>query len=784
MSARTRSILAHARTSLRRLAVARGRARSGRSKRLGRRAQRRRIALWALLIGALAGLIELPMPIEDGFKAARAQLHLHPASNEIVVIEIDDRSLNELQVDLPDRKMDAAMIDQAFAAGIQRLVFDAAYADPTSPENDAAFVTALQRHPGKIWLGGSPATDNPLKSHAAVRPLEGFRAYAQMASMHGQAGPFGLALRLPVSSEVEGETIPSIAAVLAGYEGRDQWFRPDLSIDASTIQRISFIDVMEGRGTSILRNKSAVVAQTNIRSTDYQYIPLRGEVPGAYVHVMGGYTLQDGVPLDLSWYPALLLVAAVLCFQLRRKRPIKAVTFVTLAALPILATGFDLVRINIDIIPAMLALGIGVVRLHLLANRVYSRSTDLVLREALETNVDRDTTDVYALKITNLADFDSASSPKQLGLFVERVVQSLQNNPMSGIGDTQVAFEKDTLIWHAARLEQVERMQNAQGLMTLLRSGQGTSEGARIEGTLAMDVNGALPLQTRIHNAMQAAELGSRHSMRVVLADKGWLQEREQHVQLLSELDRAMRDGTIDVKYQPKIDLATGTIIGAEALLRWTHPQLGYIYPPDVIAVAEEHERIDELTVYVLARAMADAKRAIASDPSFKLAVNVSARTLTNPMLAYHFARLRLAHGVAGSNLLVEVTETVPLGDASMQPVVQALLSDGITFSIDDFGTGHSNLAYLSKVPSAEIKIDRSFVKDMLASSDSAAVVLSTIEMAHSLGKKVVAEGIENEATAEQLRRMGCNVGQGFLFAPAITMQELLPLLEQGRRAA
>ena len=784
MSGRLRPSLFLFLAKLRRSLPGNRRARKATRSRLSPFQQRRRIAITALLIGLVAGAIELPMPAEDAFKAVRAELRLHPVPGDIVVIEIDNKTLADLAVELPDRTQDAALVDTVFAQGANRLVFDRAYADPATPDEDAAFAAALERHQGKVWLGALPAASNMMQDFKAIQPIPALRDKALLASMLGQSGPFGLSIRAPTSSTVQGNSVPSIATVLAEHDGDEGWFRPDLAYDAKTIPTVSYSDVLSGQVGELIEGKNLVVSETHLQSPDYRYLPLGDRVPGVYLHVLAAYTLQEGLPIDLFWIPALLIVAGVLVYQARRKRPLRTLTWSTIALLPLGAMALEYVHVNVDVLPALIALVVGVVRLHLLANRLYSRSTNLVLREALQDAPSPGPSDVYALKITNLGDFDGSASPRQLGDLVERVVDSLQGLAISGASHTQVAFEKDTLIWQAPALPRADLVQNGEGLMALLRSGRSGRSDLRIEGTLAIEANQTLELQARIHNAMQAAEMGSRHRLKTIMADAGWLKDRARHLSLLAELDVAMKNDTIGVGYQPKIDLASGSLVGAEALLRWDHSELGYIAPPEIVGLAEEHDRIGELTVYVLDRAMREAAPILAIAPEFKLAVNVSATTLANEMFVYHVARLRHRHRFPGRNLVIEVTETAPLGDDGVQAVMRALCQDGVTFSIDDFGTGHANLAHLGRVPSVELKIDRSFVCDLLTSADSEAVVRGTIDMAHSLGKTVVAEGIETEVVADRLRKLGCDVGQGFLFSPAIPIEQIEHFAAKGRFAA
>ena len=204
----------------------------------------------------------------------------------------------------------------------------------------------------------------------------------------------------------------------------------------------------------------------------------------------------------------------------------------------------------------------------------------------------------------------------------------------------------------------------------------------------------------------------------------------------------------------------------------------------ELVAAAEDSDRIDDLTVYVLDAALEAGRRALNVDPEFQLAVNVSAKALKNVMILYHVARLLSRHRFPASNLVLEVTETAPLDDNTIESHLEGLLKQGVQLSLDDFGTGHSSLDYLRRIPSSEVKIDRRFVTHMRASDDSAALVQGTIDMAHRLGKDVVAEGVEDELTAERLRAMKCDQAQGFFYSPAIPIDDLLPMVAQRRIAA
>ena len=255
------------------------------------------------------------MPVEDAFRAVRAELRSQKASDDIVVVAVDDRTLNTLAAAEPTRQQDAALVDRIFAEGASRLVFDRAYADPDKNGQDRYFAEALNRHRGRVWLGASPPADNGLQQHAGLLPNPVLRKSTAIASMMGQSGPFGLSVRFPTSTTIDERDTPSISAVLADFSGEQGWYRPDLALDPSTIPVVSYADVLREPVPGRFAGKTVVVAPTHLESKDFHNLPLGGKIPGVFFHVMGAHTLKGGLPLDFGWMPGILFAAAVLAFS-------------------------------------------------------------------------------------------------------------------------------------------------------------------------------------------------------------------------------------------------------------------------------------------------------------------------------------------------------------------------------------------------------------------------------------------------------------------------------------
>ena len=247
---------------------------------------------------------------------------------------------------------------------------------------------------------------------------------------------------------------------------------------------------------------------------------------------------------------------------------------------------------------------------------------------------------------------------------------------------------------------------------------------------------------------------------------------------LAGELRRAIEQEELVVHYQPKADLQTGRIVGVEALVRWIHPERGFIPPDAFIPIAERTGLIKPLSTYVLRTAIDQCAAWAADGLDLHIAVNLTIPDLLDLDLPDRIAAMLADARVPAERLELEVTESTILADPfRVRHVIDRLNELGIGFAIDDFGTGYSSLAYLKQLPVQTIKIDRSFVLDMLESESDAAIVHSTIDLARNLGLRVVAEGVETEAMWDALREQGCMLAQGYLISKPVSADDLAPLL-------
>ncbi|MGY1708003.1 putative bifunctional diguanylate cyclase/phosphodiesterase [Geodermatophilus sp. SYSU D00758] len=293
--------------------------------------------------------------------------------------------------------------------------------------------------------------------------------------------------------------------------------------------------------------------------------------------------------------------------------------------------------------------------------------------------------------------------------------------------------------------------------------------GLELEVTLTIGVAAAPVHGTDAGTLMQRADvalLAAPDSGGVASYHPVLDQQSLRRLQLGTEIEQAMADGQISVVFQPIIDARTSDIVSVETLVRWAHPRYGAVSPDDFIHLAEQIGRIGALTDHVLDLALARCRRWLDQDIALSVAVNLSAHCLAEPDLVERVRRALRRHGVPGELLTLELTEGSVVDDSVRNGTVLAdLHALGLRLSMDDFGTGYSSLSQLRQLPIDEVKIDKSFVLSMSTSQGESFIARSIIELAHNLGLRVVAEGVEDELTRNALADMGCDKLQGFLIS-------------------
>jgi len=287
-----------------------------------------------------------------------------------------------------------------------------------------------------------------------------------------------------------------------------------------------------------------------------------------------------------------------------------------------------------------------------------------------------------------------------------------------------------------------------------------------VYGLSARDTDGPVTLDLLLREAEQAAAEAKRQQQVWRWHAAGDVSARARQLGLLSGLESAADGAQLEMWLQPKLELASGQMRSVEALVRWRHPDWGYVAPSEFIPFAEQTGHIGVVTHAMLEQALSTLGRWKLTHPQLSIAVNVSTLDIRDTALPTRLAGMAARHGAPLNMLKLEITESGLMSHAdAVIPVVRALCELGVKLSIDDFGTGYSSLSYLHRLPVSELKIDRSFVTQADGAPEAAALLRTIIELGHSLQLKVVAEGVERPEEHRLLERLGCDELQGYLIA-------------------
>mgnify|MGYP002078662344 CR=1 FL=1 len=745
-----------------------------------------RIVFWAAFTGLLLGVADMGVPLEDGLRNVRWFARLHPYDGDIVVVAQDDRTMMELGVADVERGNDAEALTQLFKAGARRVYFDRSFTKKGDPKDDNRFIDVLKAHPGQVVLGAMPAPQIRKGNYAAKIPLKEFRDHAEVASLLALHRPFNLGIRYPYASDSPIGRIPSMSAMMAGAKGRpDQLYFPDFSVAVNSIPTLSYVDIIRGRfDPASVRGKDIVVIPAAVNLNDIHTVPSQGvTVPGGYFLVIGAHTLMQSTPKELGWIPAYLAVLFIVISGLGRGRVLDVYRFtglvLVLGAIPFV---LDLISVQIEIAPAVAVATVAVLRMRNLDRVELAEETNagsgLPGVQALRNSDELKSQIMVALKIRNYGAI--------IGTFTEAVEAQLANEIVRRIRISDegvvVHHEGGMFIWLSNIRSTFDLSENLEGLHRIVQNGiQVGGLDIDLSFNCGVDSEFDRPVASRVANAMHSAEEAVRND-ELVYQYESHKHEAQWEISLLTSLDRAIDKGEVWVAYQPKLDLETNEITGAEALVRWTHPERGPIGPDKFIRIAEEFHRIERITRFVLDEAARAAVELHRLGHNLSMSVNISAQLLRNPKLPSMISDTLDRHGLAPDRLVLEITETDRLDRSSRTfQMLQRLVKMGLRLSIDDFGTGNATIDYLRYLPASEVKIDKVFVSSMESSKEDFLLVQSIIEMAHSLDRTVVAEGVETAKVLELLKSLRCDVIQGYYISRPVPFRDLLEVLSRPR---
>ena len=774
--------------------------RSGRLKRVARisGALRQRLISVLLVIIATSALLVAGAfePVENQLTELRAQWLDRAPTGQVAIVEIDARSLAELSNWPWSRRYHADVVNRLHSAGAEIIAFDVDFSSPSEPSGDRAFAEALRRaEPVILPIFQQRSSDqSPENIVIKSRPAPIFDK-AWVGGVNIFPGADGVVREYPAATIIGGEIRPSISTLLAESDDLgDRSFQPDWAIDAQRIPRFSFVDVVKGRvPREAIAGKRILIGATAIELGDRYVVPRLGSVPGVVVQALAAESLLQGRALTRSGaLPTLagVIVVIVLLGAGRFSQFTRTFAPTALSIIILLAIGPIVVQarwpLSIDSAAllfsafACVALRIvGEIRCRVALGAFYDAETNLPNRAALEADLTTVEVPVPVLATAAIEQFDSIRDAIGIEAVSELVGQSAARIE-SRIDGSVYRIAPDILAWVQPGDSNIAAGSLILEITELFREPvQIRDGGVDVRLTVGLDrdsiANGIVP---KIERALAAIT-----TARAAGDTCHWYQGADpvvrRQLSMMGELRRGMAAGEVTVAYQPKLDLKSGKITHAEALVRWHHPVDGPISPDRFIPLAESSGVISELTNFVLRTVVADCARLSATGRQMCAAVNISATDIATAGFAANVKAVLSEFEVEACNLALEVTESAIIrSTATAISVLTELRKLGIGMSIDDYGTGQSTLSYLKKLPVNELKIDKSFVTAICANENDLIMVRSTIDLAHELGLKVVAEGVEDAATLQLLQSLGCDFAQGYFIGRAMPFDELTAMAE------
>lgn len=723
------------------------------------------LALLLSIIVGISGAGEVP---DRMIAMATSRLGDRPVSGDIVIVALDDRTLGQTPGGEFSMTQYGEVVSAIDKAGAKRVFLDF-YFDRRESDPDFSKLTEAVRKMGNravlaVATKSMPGTDRS----RSIFPNPAFGEQAQLASIAWDY-EFWQVWNVPITYLADGRKLPSFASLLADKRSPEpKTFRLDFSYDTGSIPQYGAADLLAGRvGAAQLRGKDVIFAPTASTFQDAHYLPGHDLVPGAYIHLIGGETLKRGNPVDIGWMPALALMALTLFTALlprfQRWYAPTAIAAVGVAVVGKVLLATLLVTSSIGaalFFVAAVSANVSRKRRRASAQRENPVS-GLPNFEALRAQAAFGSATVIAAKLVNFEDL-AAFLPGQGS---QQLVDQVARRLTLACHGTQLHHDLDgTFAWLVPYYQHSQIEGHLAGLAALFNAPLTIGE-LRVDVAIAFGVNDEFEGSNaqRLAAALVAAErairtraLWTKYSPRQK-EDAGW------QLSFHSQLEDALTGGDIWVAFQPQYDIRSRALVGVEALARWTHPTRGPIPPDEFIVQAEKSQDIYRLTLFVMDQAIRSAAQLQERGLKIHMSVNLSATLLDHADLVGTIRVMLTAHHLPPEMLTIEITETAQIENSRQaRQTLAQLRRAGIRLSIDDYGTGQSNLEYLTEIEADEIKIDKRFVMTMRDSQRNFEVVKSTIDLAHRLGAVAVAEGIEDAPTMALLEELGCDVGQGY----------------------
>jgi diguanylate cyclase len=738
-----------------------------------------RILLWATLVAVLCGVSSFGEPLDIVLRAARGKLIDHQPSGKVVIVEVDDKHISGADGDLKSKLYHAELISKLSAMGANHIMInmDASHYDDSV--GDRALISALRK--SKTIFNVAPSEKSDTHEMLSELPAVEFLKHAEVSVDKLIYNELILVDNIPdVFQTSHGKFYSSSRVIRKNMLADDGSVHLDTSIDARTISRLNSEKVSEF-GQKLVGKDVVFEYKSNIRSEKLSAIN-NTNVYKSSIIALSLETQIRGNSVNIAWAPALILCflyCLLVAWGLRIIAATQTQFFMILLTL-IAPVWLDDRLIFSETAPALILLtwtivGHNWMAFNLKRSRINPGTGFANLNALRDLTLPVD----MCLVVTRVQNFAEICAILPSDQQDDLAVQIVQRLSLGADGAAIYQGDNGVFAWVMSDGRQTPVHDTLEGLHALFSSPlQMGTHRLDLSLTFGIDKTNHRSVSNRLGSALVAAKEAAQAHVRWREYDPVALDTAEWKLSLVGELDEAIDKGQIWVAYQPKIDVITGTISGAEALVRWSHPIRGEVGPVDFVMAAEAQNRISKLTNFVLDQALGIAATVRQSNPDFTMAVNLSGRLLDAPNMIDTIEALLTHHDYPADKLTLEITESAAIeSNAATKAFMAHLRHIGVKISIDDYGTGFSTLDYVTSIPASEIKIDRRFVSQMQTSQSDRVVVNSTIQLAHQLGRLAVAEGVEDAETLASLESMGCDVAQGYFISRPLTHEALFGLL-------
>ncbi|WP_309643020.1 EAL domain-containing protein [Phenylobacterium sp.] len=769
-------------------------------------------AVIALLV-AIASFGGVLAPIDDGLATLRFDMVRRAPSQTLTVVEIDAASLRAAGRWPWGRDRFARAIENLQAAGAKTVAFDVDFSTVSSPDADQRLKAAVNRQPGAVVLptfiqrGANEAEAGFIET----APLASLAADALVASVNVPVDRDGRVRRYS-RGVASGEIYrPSMGSVLADAPfGATGMFLIDYGVRHDRIDHLSFNDVYEGRfDPNLVRGRTVLIGATALEIGDEFATPRAGTLPGVYIHalaresLLAARALHEFAPWLTFALGCLVILALVpnakdpsLRKALRRQAAVLIVVVAAPVALQVAAP------VSPSVAPLLLAQLMCLVWLvnvelqrraaaivrereaGLLHLAMHEPETGLPNRRALTAEIDTrlsgDAAPQMAVMAIGIDQYVATRSAIGYS-HANQLVRLVAERAATQAGGVTVAHLSTSVLGLALTAETPEQLRAAVAAVAAIDHSFDVDShviDAFIRVGIAVRSHGEDARQL-LEQATIALDGARARSARQVVFDRETFADPSANLALMSEMMAGLQAGDLLLYYQPKVEPGSGQVVGMEALVRWRHPVRGFIPPDAFIPTAEDTGAVRPLTEWVLRRALEDNERLRAAGFDLVMAVNISARLLADRDFREFAVGLV---GDAAQGMCFEITESAVMDNTDeAMAAIAAYRAAGIKISIDDYGTGLSSLAYLKMIDADELKIDKALVTGLMSNRRDRLILKSTIDLAHSLGLSVVAEGVEDADVQGVLATMRCDVVQGYGVSRPIAYDQLLTFLQDAK---